>query len=102
MLNDTGVELFESIYEKMQAATHLPQKEKRVSLHIPALARRSSVRTVENDLKTQIKKLQRLRDQIKTWLASNEVKDKGPLTETRKLIETVSLSSPAIQPCSSF
>lgn len=45
--------------------------------------------TVETDLKTQIKKLQRLRDQIKTWIASNEIKDKSALTDNRKLIETV-------------
>lgn len=31
---------------------------------------------------------QRLRDQIKTWLTSNEIKDKRALTENRKLIET--------------
>lgn len=34
--------------------------------------------------------LQRLRDQIKTWVASNEIKDKRQLVENRKLIETVS------------
>lgn len=34
---------------------------------------------------------QRLRDQIKTWLASNEIKDKRQLIENRKLIETVRL-----------
>ncbi len=45
-----GVELFESIYDKMQASTNQTQKEK-----------------LETDLKTQIKKLQRMRDQIKTW-----------------------------------
>jgi CCR4-NOT transcription complex subunit 3 len=33
--------------------------------------------------------LQRLRDQIKTWLASNEIKDKKALTDNRKLIELV-------------
>lgn len=33
--------------------------------------------------------LQRLRDQIKTWVASNEIKDKRQLVENRKLIETV-------------
>merc|ERR1719244_808214 len=33
-------------------------------------------------------KLQRLRDQIKTWLASGEIKDKSTLMENRKLIET--------------
>lgn len=31
---------------------------------------------------------QRLRDQIKTWLASSEIKDKRQLIENRKLIET--------------
>ena len=46
---------------------------------------------VEAELKTQIKKLQRLRDQIKTWLQSNEIKDKKALTDARKLIEVVSV-----------
>jgi CCR4-NOT transcription complex subunit 3 len=64
--------VFEAIWDKMQATSHQTQKEK-----------------LEQDLKTQIKKLQRLRDQIKTWLQSNEVKDKTTLTDTRKLIETV-------------
>ena len=36
------------------------------------------------------RKLQRLRDQIKTWAASNDIKDKAPLLEHRRLIETVS------------
>ncbi|KAI0698915.1 Not1 N-terminal domain, CCR4-Not complex component-domain-containing protein [Cytidiella melzeri] len=66
-----GVELFESIYDKMQASTNQPQKEK-----------------LESELKTQIKKLQRLRDQIKTWITNNDIKDKTALTDTRKLIET--------------
>ena len=43
----------------------------------------------EEDLKKEIKKLQRLRDQIKSWLNSPEVKDKGVLLEHRKLVETV-------------
>ena len=43
----------------------------------------------EEDLKREIKKLQRLRDQIKTWIASGEIKDKSTLMENRKLIETV-------------
>lgn len=42
----------------------------------------------EVDLKKEIKKLQRLRDQIKTWIGSSEVKDKDSLLEARKLIET--------------
>jgi len=57
----------------MQASTNQTQKEK-----------------LELDLKTQIKKLQRLRDQIKTWVASNDIKDKSQLMENRRLIETVS------------
>ena len=40
------------------------------------------------DLKKQIKKLQRLRNQLKSWISSVEVKDKEPLVEARKLIET--------------
>lgn len=67
-----GVELFESIHEKLMASTNATQKDK-----------------LETDLKTQIKKLQRLRDQIKTWLTSNDVKDKTLLLDNRKLIETV-------------
>ena len=67
-----GVELFESIYDKMQASTNQTQKEK-----------------LETDLKTQIKKLQRLRDQIKTWVSGNDIKDKTALLENRRLIETV-------------
>lgn len=32
--------------------------------------------------------LQRLRDQIKTWVASNDIKDKSILVHNRKLIES--------------
>jgi CCR4-NOT transcription complex subunit 3 len=77
-----GVELFESIYDKMAAASNPTQKEK-----------------LEADLKTQIKKLQRMRDQIKTWVASNDIKDKSQLLDNRKLIETVRLSQ-SISPIS--
>lgn len=66
-----GVELFESIYEKMASTSNPTQKEK-----------------LEADLKTQIKRLQRMRDQIKTWVASNDIKDKSLLLDNRKLIET--------------
>ncbi|KAM0752785.1 hypothetical protein T439DRAFT_354268 [Meredithblackwellia eburnea MCA 4105] len=66
-----GVEIFESIYDKLQQSTNQTQKEK-----------------LEADLKSQIKKLQRLRDQIKTWMQSNDIKDKQPLVDNRKLIET--------------
>ena len=39
----------------------------------------------EGDLKKEIKKLQRLRDQIKSWLGSSDIKDKSALTEARKV-----------------
>ncbi|KAK4191158.1 Not1 N-terminal domain, CCR4-Not complex component-domain-containing protein [Podospora australis] len=66
-----GVAEFEGIYEKIEQATSQAQKEK-----------------LEDQLKREIKKLQRLRDQIKTWAASNDIKDKDPLVAHRKLIET--------------
>jgi CCR4-NOT transcription complex subunit 3 len=46
----------------------------------------------ETELKKEIKKLQRLREQIKTWQSSNEIKDKKPLVEARTHIEKVSSS----------
>jgi len=47
---------------------------------------------LETDLKTQIKKLQRMRDTIKAWIGSSDIKDKSALTDSRKLIEAVSQS----------
>jgi len=42
----------------------------------------------EGDLKKEIKKLQRFRDQIKSWAASNDIKNKKPLLDARRAIET--------------
>lgn len=67
-----GVETFEDIWQKVHNAANSNQKEK-----------------YEADLKKEIKKLQRLRDQIKSWIASAEIKDKSVLMDNRKLIETV-------------
>ena len=67
-----GITAFEGIFDKIQQTANQAQKEK-----------------LEDALKREIKKLQRQRDQIKTWAASNEIKDKKPLLEQRKLIETV-------------
>jgi len=67
---DEGVETFEDIWKKVQTATNSNQKEK-----------------FETDLKKEIKKLQRLRDQIKSWIANSDIKDKSSLVEHRKLIE---------------
>lgn len=66
-----GVAEFDAIYEKIGQSNNTAQKEK-----------------LEDNLKREIKKLQRLRDQIKTWAAGNEIKDKGPLMDNRRLIET--------------
>uniref|UniRef100_M4BBU7 NOT2/NOT3/NOT5 C-terminal domain-containing protein n=1 Tax=Hyaloperonospora arabidopsidis (strain Emoy2) TaxID=559515 RepID=M4BBU7_HYAAE len=65
-----GVDVFNDIWDKVYAATAQNQKEKH-----------------EADLKKEIKKLQRFRDQIKTWIGNSDVKDKRPLMETRKIIE---------------
>ena len=72
-----GLQAFEQIYEKLQAQVIAPstgtsQKEK-----------------LEQDLKKEIKKLQRHRDQIKTWAARDDIKDKKPLIDARKAIENV-------------
>lgn len=67
-----GIQTFEGIYEKIRAANNPTQRDK-----------------LEENLKREIKKLQRFRDQIKSWAAGNEVKDKGPLMEQRRAIETV-------------
>merc|ERR1712227_1017205 len=65
-----GVEKFEETWKKVHNASNSNQKEK-----------------YEEDLKKEIKKLQRLRDQIKTWIASGEIKDKSMLMEKRKIMK---------------
>ncbi|KAL1404553.1 hypothetical protein pipiens_018825, partial [Culex pipiens pipiens] len=71
-----GVETFEDIWQKVHNATNSNQKV------------RIQKEKYEADLKKEIKKLQRLRDQIKSWIASGEIKDKSALLENRRLIET--------------
>ena len=68
---EEGVGVFDDIWDKVYAASGQNLKEK-----------------YEGDLKKEIKKLQRLRDQIKTWISSGDVKDKSALTEARKTVET--------------
>ncbi|KMZ64144.1 CCR4-NOT transcription complex subunit 3 [Zostera marina] len=72
-----GVDVFDSIWNKVYDTENLNQKEK-----------------FEADLKKEIKKLQRYRDQIKTWIQSSEIKDKKvsasyeqALMDARKQIE---------------
>ena len=69
---DEGIAVFESIHEKLVVCTNPSQREK-----------------LEDALKKEIKKLQRSRDKIKGWAASSDVKDKKPLMDKRKAIETV-------------
>lgn len=66
-----GVEVFSALFEKLLLAPTQTLKEK-----------------LEVELKKELKKLQRFRDQIKTWASSPEIKDKKPLLENRRLIET--------------
>ncbi|XP_064963906.1 general negative regulator of transcription subunit 3-like isoform X7 [Musa acuminata AAA Group] len=72
-----GVDVFDSIWNKVYDTENANQKEK-----------------FEADLKKEIKKLQRYRDQIKTWIQSSDIKDKKvsasyeqALMDARKLIE---------------
>lgn len=69
---DEGIAAFDAIYEKINSSTNAAQKDK-----------------LEDNLKKEIKKLQRSRDQIKTWAAGNEIKDKSALLDQRKRIEKV-------------
>lgn len=39
----------------------------------------------ESELKKELKKLQRLRDQLKSWAAGSDVKHKAPLLEYRRV-----------------
>ncbi|CAN8106232.1 unnamed protein product [Discula destructiva] len=66
-----GIADFDEIYEKIEQSSNQAQKEK-----------------LEDNLKREIKKLQRMRDQIKTWTQSNDIKDKSALMEYRRLIES--------------
>ena len=65
---EEGVEVFDEIWDKVYAAPQQSLKEK-----------------YEADLKKEIKKLQRLRDQIKTWQGSNDIKDKSNLIDAKKV-----------------
>ena len=66
-----GIELFDDIWDKVYSATAQSQKEK-----------------YEADLKKEIKKLQRFREQIKIWISSGDGKDKQQLLlDGRKSVE---------------
>ncbi|CCF59496.1 hypothetical protein KAFR_0H00860 [Kazachstania africana CBS 2517] len=68
-----GLETFDEVYEKFESSdpTNSSYREK-----------------LESDLKREIKKLQKQREQIKTWLSKEDVKDKSNvLLENRRFIE---------------
>lgn len=65
-----GIEEFDNLYYRHENAANPSQKEK-----------------LEGDLKKEIKKLQRLREQIKNWQSTGETKDEDRLIEHRKLVE---------------
>ncbi|KAK9865326.1 hypothetical protein WJX84_011589 [Apatococcus fuscideae] len=68
-----GIDVFDQIWEKRKdfdTGTNPAQKEK-----------------YEADLKKEIKKLQRYRDQIKTWIGNADIKDKNDLVNARKAVE---------------
>lgn len=65
-----GIDEFHELLKKYDEASNPSHKEK-----------------VEGELKREIKKLQRLRDQVKVWQASSEIKDKDQLHDARKAIE---------------
>ncbi|CAH6720261.1 general negative regulator of transcription subunit 5 [[Candida] jaroonii] len=66
-----GLSLFDDVYEKALTTELSSQRDK-----------------FEGDLKKEIKKLQRLRDQLKQWLSDTSIKlDKNLLSENRGKIE---------------
>eukprot|EP00727_Mastigamoeba_balamuthi_P003271 m51a1_g12941 hypothetical protein (235) ;mRNA; r:243-2558 len=66
-----GLGVFDEILKKVYAAPSAGQKDKH-----------------EAELKKEIKKLQRYRDQIKLWVTLPDVKNREPLLEQRKIIES--------------
>ncbi|CAL5228864.1 g12075 [Coccomyxa viridis] len=65
-----GIEVFDQIWEKVYDADSGAQKEK-----------------YEADLKKEIKKLQRYREDIKKWISGTDIKDKSDLMKARKDVE---------------
>ncbi|CAL9728707.1 general negative regulator of transcription subunit 3 [Monosporozyma unispora] len=66
-----GLDVFDMYYERHESCTNNPsQKDK-----------------LESDLKREVKKLQRLREQIKSWQSSPDIKDKDTLLEHRRRVE---------------
>ena len=67
---DEGIEEYDEFEMKLNASTTQSQKDR-----------------WEGEMKKEIKRLQRLRDQIKGWQTLSEIKEKEPLNEARRKIE---------------
>eukprot|EP01060_Flectonema_neradi_P004884 TRINITY_DN13206_c0_g1_i1.p1 TRINITY_DN13206_c0_g1~~TRINITY_DN13206_c0_g1_i1.p1 ORF type:complete len:253 (+),score=44.83 TRINITY_DN13206_c0_g1_i1:56-760(+) len=65
-----GISLFDDIWEKLHNATAPNLKER-----------------LQADLKSETKKLQRMREQIKTWQGMSDIRDKRTIDEARRNIE---------------
>lgn len=79
-----GLEIFNSYYERHESCTNNPsQKDK-----------------LESDLKREVKKLQRLREQIKSWQSSPDIKDKDSLLDYRRSVEVAMEKYKAVEKAS--
>ena len=79
-----GLEIFDMYYERHENCVNNPsQKDK-----------------LESDLKREVKKLQRLREQIKSWQSSPEVKDKDSLLNHRRSVEVAMEKYKAVEKAS--
>lgn len=67
---DEGLEVFDDLYEQQKGCEGQALKLK-----------------YEEDLKKEIKKLQKLREQVKAWASGSEIKNKQPLLDARHKIE---------------
>ena len=95
-----GVEAFDDVWQKVNISwkSSFSNSNKFLQKKKLAIVTRLQIQTATNvnqkekyetELKKEIKKLQRLREQIKTWQSSNEIKATKPLLEARKNIEQV-------------
>ena len=84
--SDAALKAYETELASARSRAQAISNETREKLNAASEAERKKL---EDQLKKEIKKLQRSRDQIKTWAAMSEIKDKKPLLDHRKLIETV-------------
>ena len=67
---DEGIAEFAAMWRKVEDAPSAAQRDK-----------------FQSELKREIKKLQRFRDEVMKWMSSSDIKDKAPLAETRRRIE---------------